>query len=163
MKTLLLLRHAKSSWDNPDLADHDRPLNHRGQKDAPRMGKIMRDKGLLPDLILCSSAVRARQTLELANEALAYYGEIEYREELYSFEPGAYLRAIHDIPSVNQLVMIVGHNPSIQEVLTGLTGEYMSMPTAALAEIELSIEEWGQISFGMGAILKNFWVPKGIK
>ena len=163
MKTLLLLRHAKSSWDNSDLPDHDRPLNHRGQKDAPRMGKMMRDKGLLPDLILCSSAVRARQTLELVNEALAFYGEIEFSDELYAFEPGAYLHAIHAIPSEKQLVMIVGHNPSIQEVLTGLTGEYLSMPTAALAEIELMIEQWSQISFGMGAKLKNYWAPKEIK
>jgi phosphohistidine phosphatase len=163
MKTLLLFRHAKSSWDKAELADHDRPLNHRGQRDAPKMGKLMRENGLLPDLILCSSAVRARQTLELASEALAYHGEIEFRNDLYAFEPGAYLRAIHDIPPENKLVMIVGHNPSIEELISGLTGESLSIPTCALAEIDLALENWKQISFGMRAKLKNLWLPKDIK
>lgn len=163
MKNLLLLRHAKSSWDKAEIPDHERPLNHRGQKDAPRMGKLMREKGLLPDLTLCSSAIRARQTFELASEALAYRGAIEFRDDLYAFEPGAYLRAIRAIPAENDLVMIVGHNPSIEELLSGLTGEHLSIPTAALAEIELGINEWNQISFGMQAKLKNIWIPKEIK
>ncbi len=163
MKTLLLLRHAKSSWSNSELADQDRPLNHRGERDAPRMGKLMREKGLLPDLILCSSAVRARQTLELASEAYAYHSETDFRDDLYAFEPGAYLRAIQGIPPGKNLVLIIGHNPAIQEMLAGLTGEYLSMPTAALAEIDLAIEDWRQVSFGMGAKLKNFWVPKELK
>ncbi len=163
MKNLLLFRHAKSSWDKAEIQDHERPLNHRGQRDAPRMGKLMREKGLLPDLILCSSAVRARQTIELASEALAYHGDIEFRDDLYAFEPGAYLRAIQGIPAENELVMIVGHNPSIEELLSGLTSEYISIPTAALAEIELEIDDWSQISFGMRAKLKNFWSPKEIK
>jgi phosphohistidine phosphatase len=163
MKTLLLLRHAKSSWKDDSLSDHDRPLNKRGQDDAPRMGMLLRKEGMLPDLILCSTAKRARDTLKLVNEALGYNGEIEHREDLYAFESGAYLKALLGLSDEHDLVMVVGHNPSMEEILTGLTGEYQPFPTAALAELELPIDHWSQISFGMGAKLKNLWTPRELK
>jgi phosphohistidine phosphatase len=160
MKTLLILRHAKSSWKDDSLPDHERPLNKRGKQDAPQVGNLMKKEGLLPDLILCSSAVRAKTTLDLATEALGYNGEIEYRDDLYAFEPGAYLNALSQIPESFDLVMIVGHNPALEQLLVGITSEYQPLPTAALAEVELPIEDWSQISFGMGARLINIWRPK---
>jgi phosphohistidine phosphatase len=163
MKTLLLFRHAKSSWKDDSLDDRKRPLNKRGQDDAPRMGKLLREQGILPDLVLCSTAVRARTTLELACEALGYHGEIDYREDLYAFEAGAYLNALQKLPDEPGLVMVVGHNPALEEVLAGLTGEYLALPTAALAEIELDIERWKDLSFGMHARLKNLWYPKEVR
>jgi len=160
MKTLLLLRHAKSSWKDESLADHERPLNKRGKQDAPRVGEWMRSEGLQPDLILCSTAVRARETIELASEAAGFDAEIEYREDLYSFEPGSFLHALKSLPDYCDLVMLVGHNPAMDELVTGLTGSYQAMSTAALAHIDLPIEHWSEISFGMHARLVNLWRPK---
>jgi phosphohistidine phosphatase len=160
MKTLLIFRHAKSSWKDESLPDHDRPLNKRGQRDAPRMGEKLHEEGFQPDLVLCSTAVRARETARLALEAADYDGEIEYREELYAFEPGAYLNALTRLSDSIDQVMIVGHNPAMEELLTGLTGEHQPMTTAALAQVELPVEKWSEISFGMQASLVNLWRPK---
>lgn len=162
MKTLLLFRHAKSSWKDESLADHDRPLNKRGKKDAPRMGEWLHEQGLHPDIVLSSTAARARETVQLALEAAGLENEIEFREELYAFEPGAYLNALASVADTSDQVMIVGHNPAMEELLTGLTGEHQEMPTAALAQIELPIEEWKEISFGMHARLVNLWHPKQV-
>jgi len=160
MKTLLLLRHAKSSWKDESLADHERPLNKRGKQDAPRVGEWLQSEGLQPDLILCSTAARARETIDLASEAADYHWEIEYREDLYAFEPGAFLHALKSLPDHYDQVMLVGHNPAMEELVTGLTGSYQSMSTAALAHVDLPIEHWSEISFGMRARLVNLWRPK---
>ena len=90
MKTLLILRHAKSDWETPDVADHDRPLNGRGKRDAPRMGRLLRDENLVPDLIISSTAKRARKTAKLVAEASGYEGEIRLAETLYLAGPEAY-------------------------------------------------------------------------
>ncbi|MCJ7765816.1 MAG: histidine phosphatase family protein, partial [Thiovulaceae bacterium] len=84
MKTLLILRHAKSSWKEEHLSDHDRPLNKRGRHDAPKMGQLIRKKGLAPQLIICSSAKRARETVERLTEACGYKYELRFSEELYA-------------------------------------------------------------------------------
>jgi phosphohistidine phosphatase len=162
MKTLLILRHAKSSWKDDSLADHERPLNKRGQKDAARMGELLRTEGLQPDLILCSSAVRASETARLAIEASGYASEIEYRDDLYAFEPGAYLNALLKLADTCDMVMLIGHNPALEELLNGLSGDYHSLSTAALAHVELPTEVWKEISFGMRARLVNLWRPKEI-
>jgi phosphohistidine phosphatase len=162
MKTLIILRHAKSSWKDDSLADHERPLNKRGQKDAARMGELLHAEGLQPDLILCSSAVRARETARIAIEASGYESEIEYRDDLYAFEPSAYLNALLKLADTCDMVMLIGHNPALEELLNGLSGEYHSLPTAALAQVELPTEAWKEISFGMRARLVNLWRPKEV-
>lgn len=162
MKTLLILRHAKSSWKDESVPDHDRPLNKRGRRDAPRMGEILRQEGFQPDLVLSSDAVRARDTTRLALEAAGFDGEVEYRESLYAFEPGAYLQALSRLDDAIDQVLIIGHNPALEELLSGLTGEHYLMPTAALAHLELPVEHWSQISFGMRARLANLWRPKEV-
>ena len=160
MKTLLILRHAKSSWQNPDLSDHDRPLNKRGLNDAHRMGKLLYDEDLLPDLILCSSAKRAQKTAELLIEASGYTGEFQVSRDLYAHYSEAYLMILSEMDNVYQSIMIVGHNPGLEELLNTLTGEWHRMPTASLAEVALPIDDWSILDDEIDGVLVNLWRPK---
>jgi phosphohistidine phosphatase len=162
MKTLLLLRHAKSSWKDESLPDRERPLNKRGKQDAPRMGALLREKSLLPDLVLSSPARRARLTVELALAESGYAGQVEYREELYSFEAEPYLKALSGLPDRCQQVLLVGHNPAMEELVERLSGEVQPVPTAGLAQIELPIEHWGELARSRGGRLVNLWHPKEV-
>ena len=162
MKTLLVLRHAKSSWKEDSLPDRERPLNKRGREDAPKMGALLRKQDLLPDLVLSSPARRARSTAELVIEESGYDGEVEFREKLYSFESGSYLKALSELADTCQRVLVVGHNPAMEELVEALTGEYLPMPTAALAQIELPIERWRDLAGRRSGRLINLWRPKEI-
>jgi phosphohistidine phosphatase len=167
MKTLLILRHAKSSWKDDTLPDHDRPLNKRGKADAPRMGKLLRDEDLVPDLILSSDALRARATAELAAEESHYEGEITFLRDLYAAEPEAYLDALAQMGGEAARVMLVGHNPGLEELLQELTGEYQPLPTAALAQVSLPLSHWSELgpdpeAAGMQGKLVNLWNPKDL-
>ena len=117
------------------MDDHERPLNGRGTGDAPRMGRLLRCEDLTPGLILCSSAVRARQTVELVIEAGGLNGELQIRDELYLASPRTYLALLLETAEAHETVMVVGHNPGLQELLNELTGNHLRMPTAALAQI----------------------------
>ena len=162
MKTLFIFRHAKSSWDDAVMDDHQRPLNKRGKEDAPRMGLLMRKKDLLPDLVLCSTAKRARKTIELAVEAAGYQGEIKFLEELYAAPPSAYLDALSKVSEDHQRVMVVGHNPGLEQLLFLLTGKLEPMPTAALAQVDLPIEKWVHIDEKIHGELIGIWRPKDL-
>jgi len=142
MKTLLILRHAKSSWDEPGLADIERPLNKRGKHDAPRIGELLKEAGLIPDVILSSPAVRAIKTAESVADACGYEGNIEIKEDFYPGSPGDYIDALNDLPDDPMCVMVVGHNPGLEELLNELTGESETLPTAALAQVDLPIQRW---------------------
>jgi phosphohistidine phosphatase len=160
MKTLLLLRHAKSSWDEPGLSDHDRPLNARGLRDAPRMGKLVKQQGLTPDLIIASTARRAQETARHVAQHCGYPGAIDSTASLYLATPDkyvAYLRCLDDQYSV---VMVVGHNPGLEDLLALITGSFQKMPTAALAWISLEITSWQEFSAKADAQLIHFWRPK---
>jgi phosphohistidine phosphatase len=111
MLTLSLLRHAKSSWADSRLKDIDRPLNERGEKDAPRMGGHLARQGLVPDLVLCSPAVRTRQTLALVLPHLKPSPEIVYDDALYPGTPPAILKRLRNVAAEVRHAMIVGHNP----------------------------------------------------
>lgn len=142
MKTLLILRHAKSSWKFPDLSDHDRPLNRRGKRDAPKMGKILKERGLVPDLVISSTATRANDTASAVAKHSGYKGKRIRFESLYAAEPGAYLAVIRELTDNYQRVLIVGHNPGVEELIELLTGEIHIVPTCTLAQIEFEIEKW---------------------
>ena len=142
MKTLLILRHAKSSWDEPGLADIQRPLNKRGKHDAPRVGELLKEADLIPDVILSSPAVRAIKTAEAVADACGYEGNIEIKEDFYPGSPENYLEALNDLPGDPMRVMVVGHNPGLEEFLNELTGELETLPTAALAQVDLHIQHW---------------------
>jgi phosphohistidine phosphatase len=147
MKTLLILRHAKSSWKDPDLPDHDRPLNKRGKNDAPRMGKLLKDKDIIPDLIISSTAARAKKTAELVAKACKYKGEISLNQSLYGAEPADYLKVLQELSDKHKTVLVVGHSPSVEETVDVLTGSPdVIMSTCALAHISLPIQNWAKLN-----------------
>jgi phosphohistidine phosphatase len=160
MKTLLLLRHAKSSWKDSDRDDHDRPLNQRGKRDAPRMGQLLKDEQLLPDFILCSSAKRCRKTAEHVIHESGYRGETRITGELY--EAGAQqLRSIlAGLPDDFSCVLLIAHNPGLEELLERLTGAYAPLTTAALARLELPIARWPDLGDETRGTLVQVWQPR---
>lgn len=160
MKTLLILRHAKSSWKHNQLSDHDRPLNPRGQRDAPKIGKWLRNEGLIPDAILSSSAERAHQTAETVSEECGCQGELQLSRDLYEGGPEAYLEAIRNLPSLVECALVVGHNPDLEELVEMLTGESVRLPTAALAQLQLDIEGWQDLNEEEQGKLVNLWTPR---
>jgi phosphohistidine phosphatase len=162
MKTLLLLRHAKSSWKHPELADHDRPLNKRGKRTAPLMGALLQDEDLIPDLILCSSAVRAHTTALFVAKACAYAGEIKRTRKLYLAGPQAYIEVLRQMAEKHARVLVVGHNPGLEALIEALTGEAIAMPTAALAQVELSLKRWSDLDTDTECKLVNVWRPKDL-
>ena len=160
MKTLLVLRHAKSSWDDAALDDHERPLNKRGRRDAPRMGELVREHGLIPDVVISSDAVRARLTAEAVIEAARYAGAILLDRRLYLAGPADILSLLRTVGEKAETVMIVGHNPGLEELVAQLTGDWQDLPTAALAQIVLPIDRWRDLSLSSRGTLVGHWVPK---
>jgi phosphohistidine phosphatase len=160
MKTLLVLRHAKSSWSDGSLADHDRPLNERGERDAPRMGDRVRQHRLVPDLIISSDAVRARMTADAVAQAAGYGKEIRFEPLLYGAAPDDILVVLRAAEPNAKTVMIVGHNPGLEALVGHLTGERQDMPTAALAQIELPIDRWRDLDESVRGTLVDLWRPK---
>jgi phosphohistidine phosphatase len=164
MKRLLILRHAKSSWKDPGLSDHDRPLNKRGRHDAPLMGKLLKDEDLKPDLILSSTATRAKKTAELVAKGCKYKGEIVINQALYRAEPKDYLKILEGISVTYKTVLMVGHSPTIEETIEMITNSSdVIMPTCTLAHIRLPIEKWAEINKQKikGKLVK-IWKPKDL-
>ena len=160
MKTLLVLRHAKSRCNDPALDDHERPLNKRGRRDAPRVGVLVREYGLIPDLIISSDAVRARVTAEAVAEAARYAGEILLDPHLYLAGPADILSLLRTVRENADTVMIVGHNPGLEKLVEQLTGERQDLPTAALAQIGLPIDQWRDLKRSTRGRLVGLWRPK---
>ncbi|MCP3905940.1 MAG: histidine phosphatase family protein [Planctomycetes bacterium] len=160
MKTLLILRHAKSSWKDPSLDDHERPLNKRGKRDAPRMGRLLEDQDLVPDLVLCSTARRARATAGLLLEACGYDGELVHDAHLYHADPMTVVTSLREVPDGADRVLLIGHNPGHESLLVALTGHWEIMPTAALAHVELPIERWSDLDDETDGQLVDVWRPK---
>jgi phosphohistidine phosphatase len=161
VKTLLVLRHAKSSWGDASLDDHARPLNARGQRDAPRMGALLRDESLVPDVIVTSDAVRAHTTALAVAEAAGYTGAIEIDPRLYHAGPDDALAVLTTIadPTVS-MVMIVAHNPGLEDLVERFTGERHHLPTAALVQLALRIDRWDELDGSTRATLVDIWRPK---
>ena len=160
MKTLLVLRHAKSSWNDPELDDHERPLNERGRRDGPLMGELVREYGLIPDIVISSDAVRARLTAEAVAEAARYAGEILLDPHLYLASPDDILSLLRTVRENAETVMIIGHNPGLEELVEQLTGERPDLPTAALAHIVLKIDQWRDLKLSTRGTLVGHWRPK---
>ena len=159
MKTLFVLRHAKSSWDDADLADFERPLNDRGKRTAPFMGKMMHEKGLEPSIILSSPAARAKQTALSVKDAGGFSCELRFDDRIYEASPHSLLQVVSEIDDAHASAMLVGHNPGIEGFIRYLTGNLEPMPTAALAVIDLNIDKWNEIADGSGE-LQNVFRPK---
>lgn len=152
MKTLYLLRHAKSSWTDSGLQDFERPLNGRGREAAPLVGRFMKKNKLRPDLLLSSPAERARQTAALVSEAAGFAAGLRYDERIYEADAARLLEVISQVEEGADAVLLVGHNPGLEELLALLTGEAQGMPTAALARVSLEIEKWGKVREGTGRL-----------
>jgi phosphohistidine phosphatase len=147
MRTLLLVRHAKSSWDDPALADKLRPLNDRGLHDAPQMGKRLAKQGIAPDLILSSPAERALKTAQLIAEKVGYSpADIAIDDRLYDTTSGVLLSVIQGLDAKVHSAMLVGHNPMMLELVERLTsGQVNSMPTCSVVELTYDAESWSTI------------------
>ena len=163
MKKLLLMRHAKSSWDDSDIPDQMRPIKKKGRKDAERMGKLLKSKKLEPDLILSSTALRAKETAEIVAETCKCKKEIVFLDSLYMAEPSDILHAIEKNAKDKKTIMIVGHNPGLEAFLQIANGKVESLPTASIAYLTASIDQWSELGKGDNVKLKKLWRPKDLK
>jgi phosphohistidine phosphatase len=170
MRTLLLLRHAKSSWDTPELADVDRPLAPRGREAAPRMARLMAKKGWRPDLVLCSHAERVRETWQLMAPVLGESVACKTLRTIYLGAPSQLLATLRRADKEAKTLMLIGHNPGLGVLATRLCGggskkslEKMSnrFPTGALAVIAFDLDDWSEVTMDAGR-LEAFVRPKDL-
>jgi phosphohistidine phosphatase len=170
LKRLYLLRHAKSSWDDPSLSDIDRPLAPRGVAAAPMMAEAMESEGLLPELVICSPARRTRETWDRIGSCLAFEPPSRLDERLYLASPGELIAVIQEQPDELGSVMLIGHNPGMEAITMGLSGSgeqpdldraLTKFPTGALAAIDLDVECWADVSGASGS-LRRFIRPRDL-
>lgn len=163
MKTLLLVRHAKSSWKDPSLADRDRPLNKRGKRDAPRMGKRLAARGVLPEIIISSPAVRARKTANKIASQIGYPKDrIHIEEGLYQGGSTGMLTVIRGIDDKARSAMLFGHNPGTTDLLNYLAhAEIPNVPTCGIAELRFVTDSWSEVVSGGGRLV-DFDYPKRV-
>ena len=155
MKTLHLLRHAKSDWSEPAVADHDRPLNRRGKRARSVVAEHV--AGWNVDLVVCSTARRARQSAKPVVAALGC--RVQYAEALYATDAEGLLEVVRALSDREESVMLVGHNPSLEGFTAMLCGQSPSYPTAALGTIDLAIQRWDEASPGCGTLAAFFAAP----
>jgi len=161
MKRLAVLRHAKSSWDDPDLNDHDRPLNGRGRKAARRIGREMADRGMRFDYVLASTATRVRETLDGVGESFPIHAPVRFEPGVYEATQDELLALIHGLDEWIETPLLVGHNSGLEELIAGITHDdeaglrercARKFPTAALAVIDLPADRWAEVKWGSGEI-----------
>ena len=154
MKTLYLLRHAKSSWDDESLSDFERPLNERGINAAPFMGEVMTRRGYSPAVVISSPAKRAATTAALVKESAGFNADLRYDDRIYEASPNTLRKVASELSDDLDSAMLVGHNPGMEGFVRYLTGQVEPMPTAALAVIELAIDSWKDLDADTGAIVE---------
>jgi phosphohistidine phosphatase len=159
MRTLYLLRHAKSSWKDDSLRDFDRPLKRRGREAAEQIGKVLAGENLASPLVISSPAARARETTALVLTSAGLNLEPRFDERIYEADVRTLLEVVSSIPNKAQTAMLVGHNPGFENLLYHLTTDDRHMPTAALAKIEFEVESWSEVSEGSGRLV-SFVTPK---
>lgn len=155
MKTLYLVRHAKSSWDYPHLDDIDRPLNNRGKKDAPEMGRRLKMRGIFPDLMISSPAERAYKTCKKIAKMLDYpKGEIEIDEDVYHASEDGLLEVVRSCDDIWKSVMLFGHNPGFTDFANSLSNENIeNIPTSGVFACKFDTDSWEEVDFGSGRML----------
>jgi len=161
VKQLVLVRHAKSSWADADLDDHDRPLNGRGRRAAALVGAHLRGSGLVPELVLCSSATRTRETLDRFE--LPPTTEVRIEDPLYGAGAGALLDRLRAVPDAVGSVLVLGHNPGMEDLAAMLVADPDAapehFPTGAVADLRLPIVRWDELAPHL-ARLQRFVVPR---
>ncbi len=160
-KTLYLIRHAKSSWENTSLRDHDRPLNKRGKRDAPFMAKVLRKKGVKPDLIISSTAERALEFAKVIAEELDYSKKkISATKELYMADEKEMMEILRSTDDSLKTVFMIGHNPYITEFANSLCNHNLdNIPTSGIFCVEFDVKKWNEIKPGTGKFV-SFDYPK---
>jgi phosphohistidine phosphatase len=160
-RQLLIMRHAKADRDAAKWADYERPLNDRGNRDAPAMGRWLRNQKAIPDQVLCSPAVRTRQTAELVARELKFDESIVMPESLYEGSASEYMTQIRLCSVTVRTLLVIGHNPSLESLVEKVTGEFVTLPTAAVAQISLTAPTWQDLRPDCGELLE-LWTPKTI-
>src|SRR5262245_27096448 len=161
MRTLYLLRHAKSSWKDETLRDFDRPLKGRGQKAAEQMGEVLAEEKLKSPLVISSPAVRAHQTIDLLLESSGLSIEPRFDDRIYEADVRTLLEVVQSIPASSDTAIMVGHNPGFENLLNYFTGESRHMPTCALAKIQFDAASWSEVTEQSGR-LELFVTPKDL-
>ncbi|MBC2902706.1 SixA phosphatase family protein [Streptomyces cupreus] len=170
LRRLVVLRHAKSAWPE-GVPDHRRPLAPRGRRDAPAAGHALAAADLLPDLALCSTAVRARQTWELASAEWGTPPPVRYDPQLYAADVPELLAAVHETPAEVETLLLIGHNPGLEDLVAELAGDSLDdaleqvrvkFPTSAIAVLAWRGTDWNALAPGT-ALLTWFTVPRGKK
>jgi phosphohistidine phosphatase len=171
MKTILILRHGKSAWDDLSLPDFDRPLAKRGRKDAPRMGRVLALYDCVPDMILSSPAKRAKQTAKYIAEACGYKKSIRWEESFYRGSSDDLIAALKSLPDTIQRPLLIGHNPTLEETVADLLSPHKNgwyhewairIPTAGLICLKVSVTAWSTFEPG-DAVLQWFLIPRLVK
>jgi phosphohistidine phosphatase len=155
VKRLYIIRHAKSSWDDPLLDDFSRPLNDRGKKDAPNMGKRLKEKRISPDLMLSSPARRALATCKRIAEVIGYaQDKIKTERNLYHASENQMLEVVQSLKDKHETVMIFGHNPGLTIFVNELGKQsFDNVPTCGIAAYEFAVDNWKEVEFGKGRLL----------
>jgi phosphohistidine phosphatase len=161
MRTLYLLRHAKSSWKEPSLSDFDRPLKKRGREAAAAIGRVLKSENPKPSLVICSPAVRTRETIEIVLISAGLKAEVRYDERIYEAELRTLVEVVVEIDEATKAVLMVGHNPGMEALVQFLIGQSQQMPTAALAKTTLASPTWNVIAEGK-ARLEWLVTPKDL-
>ena len=159
MKTLFLLRHSKSSWKDTLLDDHDRPLNGRGRDEAPLVGEYMRQRGLTPAFVAVSTSRRTLETLAQVLYAIRYEGQVRSSGQLYLAEAADLLEFIRATPEPHPSLLLVAHNPGLEQLVEHLTGQASPMPTSSLVQIQLPVETWCELNPDGSGTLVETWRP----
>jgi phosphohistidine phosphatase len=159
-KTLLLMRHGKSSWKEKGLADEKRPLKKRGEEAATKIGKMLKASDIVPDLILSSPAKRARCTAEIAAKESNFSHKVELVDSFYMGEPSDFVARLKKVPNDVKRVMLVGHNPGLEAFLQMLDEHITAMPTGSLAIVKLNLHSWDEFSADTHGNLTDFWDPE---
>jgi phosphohistidine phosphatase len=153
MKTLILLRHAKSDWGSGLERDHERPLNSRGQRSAETVGRFLELSMEVPAGVVTSSAVRARTTVELAAEAGGWSCPVEVTNSLYEATPEAVLKVIQERPDAQDSLLLAGHEPTWSRLVERFTGGRAKIVTATLVRIDFSVAHWREVRFAGGTLV----------
>ncbi len=161
LREILILRHAKAHADESGN-DKERELTSNGREAARRMGERAREQAVVPDTAICSTATRARQTLEIFSEASGFSGRVEMLDELYLAPAALYVAAARRLGGAAQRLLVVGHNPGLEALLDVLSGTSETLPTSALAVCELPIRTWSELSGETSGKLIALWKPKEI-
>ena len=161
-KTLYLVRHAKSSWDDPSLQDFDRPLNKRGKRDAPEMGHLLAKQSASPDYVISSPAKRAKKTAEAIAEAVGYPSrKIQWEQAVYHAEPPTLLKCLQQVSESYASLMVVGHNPGLTDFYNELCDEEIdNIVTTGIVCLTLAVDQWIEVTLDKTATLRWYDYPK---